>query len=63
LQTKFGIISIPEDVYFMHELPILLNFKSFLYVGMGALFFSLIATIYPAFKATQLEPVEAIKYE
>lgn len=63
LQKEFGIISIPEDVYFMHELPILLNIKNFIYVGFGALFFSMIATIYPAFKATQLEPVEAIKYE
>jgi lipoprotein-releasing system permease protein len=63
LQNNFGLISIPEDVYFMHELPILLDVKNFIYVGVGALFFSLTATVYPAYKATQLEPVEAIRYE
>lgn len=63
LQNKYGIISIPEDVYFMKELPVLLSIKNFIYVGVGALFFSLVATIYPAYKATKLEPVEAIRYE
>ncbi len=63
LQQKFGIISIPEDVYFMQNLPILLNAWNFLYIGAGALFFCLMATIYPAYKATRLEPVEAIRYE
>ena len=63
LQMKFGIISIPEDVYLMQQLPILLDYKSFIYVGLGGLFFSLLATVYPAFKATRLEPVDAIRYE
>ncbi len=62
-QNQFGLISIPEEVYFMKNLPILLNIRNFIYIGAGAIFFSLIATIYPAYKATKLEPVEAIQYE
>lgn len=63
LQNYFGLISIPEEVYFMQDLPILLNVKDFILIGLGAMCFSLLSTIYPAFKATQLEPVEAIRYE
>jgi lipoprotein-releasing system permease protein len=63
LQIRFGIISIPEDVYFMSQLPILLDLQNFLIVGCTAIFFALIATIYPALKANQLSPVEATRYE
>lgn len=63
LQMRSGIISIPKDVYFMNKLPILLCWKDFLYIGLGALLFSIIATVYPSLKAVKLSPSEALRYE
>ncbi len=63
LQNSYSIISIPEDVYFMNKLPVLLDWRNFLYIGLGALFFSVTATIYPSIKANKLSPSEATKYE
>ena len=63
IQNKFGIISLPEDVYFMNQLPIQTEWVYFLIIGLSAIFFSIIATIYPARKAMILSPSEAIRYE
>ncbi len=63
LQIKFGIIAIPEDIYFMSELPVLFQWSDFLWIGIGALFFTLVATVYPTLKANRLSPSEATRYE
>ncbi|MCK4446537.1 MAG: FtsX-like permease family protein, partial [Candidatus Marinimicrobia bacterium] len=63
MQMRFGIVSIPKDVYFMSKLPILLCWKDFLFIGLGALLFSVIATVYPSLKAVKLSPSEALRYE
>lgn len=63
LQLKFAIISIPEDVYFMSKLPVLLYWRDFLIIGLGALFFSIVATIYPSLKSVKLSAAEATRYE
>lgn len=63
LQIRFSLISIPEDVYFMSKLPILLSWKNFLVIGILAMFFSILATIYPTLKAVHLSPSEATRYE
>jgi len=63
LQMRFGIISIPKDVYFMSKLPILLCWKDFLFIGIGSLLSSVIATVYPSLKAVKLSPGEALRYE
>jgi len=63
LQNNYGLISIPEEVYFMKNVPVLLRIKDFVIIGGAALFCSLLATIYPAFKASSVFPSEIIHYE
>jgi lipoprotein-releasing system permease protein len=40
-----------------------MKWTDFIYISAVAIFLSLIASAYPAYKASKLEPVEAIRYE
>ncbi|MEE9167702.1 MAG: ABC transporter permease [Candidatus Neomarinimicrobiota bacterium] len=63
LQMKYGILRIPEDVYFMKELPILFEVIHFVTVGAIAFLLALGATLYPSWKASCILPGEAVRYE
>lgn len=63
LQMKYSILRIPEEIYFMRELPILFEPLHFVVVGVAAFILALGATLYPAWKASGIPPAEAIRYE
>lgn len=63
LQLKYRFFSLPPDVYFISELPVLMKVSDFLVIGLAALLLCFLASIYPASKAASLVPVEAIRYE
>lgn len=63
IQLKFGIISLPEEYYFIKALPIKMQVLDFVAVSLAAFILSFLATVYPASRASKLNPVEAIKYE
>ncbi len=63
LQMRFGIISLPKDVYFMSQLPVLLKWSQFVIVGLTMIIFTVIATVYPSLKAVKLSPADALRYE
>ena len=62
-QLYFGIISLPGDVYLISSLPILMKWSDFFAISSVAIFLSVAASYYPAYKASRLVPVEAIRYE
>ena len=62
-QLEFKFFSLPPDVYIISALPILMEPWDFVFVGGAALILSLIATIYPAYRAAKLDPIQAIRYE
>ena len=52
-----------STVYLIGSLPVKLEPSVFALVGIGTLFISFLATLYPSWWATQLSPVEGLRYE
>ncbi len=63
LLKKYKFIKLPEGVYTIDHLPILLTWSDTLLVGAAAMLLCFLATIYPARQAARLEPAEALRYE
>jgi lipoprotein-releasing system permease protein len=51
------------ELYFLSRLPAIVDWSETASVIVMALILSLIATIYPAWRASRLDPVEALRYE
>ncbi len=61
--NRYRFITLPGDVYFIKNLPVQMQVADFIIVCWSALFITFTATIYPAYRAARLQPVEAIRYE
>lgn len=63
IERAAGITIFPNDVYYFTEIPVKINMQDIWAVVLVALILTLAAGIYPAWKASRLDPVEAIRYE
>ena len=63
IQVRFGLLSIPKEVYFMDNLPILFTIEHVLTVGLFGFISAVTASLYPAWKASGIQPAEAVRYE
>jgi len=52
-----------EEIYFFSQLPIIIDFKEIILIVIISLLLSFVATIYPAYKASKVEPIHLIKWE
>ena len=59
----FEIITIPAEVYFVEKLPVSIHAIDVGMIVSVSLLIAFLATIYPALKASQLQPVQAIRHE
>ena len=63
LQEKFHIIQIPNDIYFMDHLPVEYRLHYFIIYPLAALVGTLIFSLIPAHKVSQISPAHSLRYE
>ncbi|HSH70048.1 MAG TPA: FtsX-like permease family protein, partial [Deferrisomatales bacterium] len=60
---RYPIIKIPGDVYYVDHLPVSVQPGMFALIAAGALALCYLATLYPCWQASRLDPVEIIRSE
>ena len=63
LLKTYQFIKLPRDIYYIDRLPVNLRIVDSLAVVIVAITISLVSTLYPAWKAARMEPVDALRYE
>ena len=63
VEQLFGFQVFDPEVYFISQLPSVLMWQDLLVICGLALTLSLLATLYPAYRAARIEPAEALRYE
>jgi lipoprotein-releasing system permease protein len=63
LQALTGTELFSAEIYFLSQLPAIIEPAEVASVVLMALALSLLATVYPSWRAARLDPVEALRYE
>ncbi len=63
LQINYNIYPLDPTRFKINSLPVKIQVSDFIYVGLASLFLSTIASIFPSKRASQTDPIDAIKWE
>lgn len=63
VERIFNFKILPGDVYYLSELPSKVNYGDVVIIVIGTLLICFLSTIYPSWRASKLDPAEALRYE
>jgi len=63
IESLFQVKFLSPDVYYISELPSDLHWGDVFVIGLVAFLFCVVATLFPAWKAANTQPAEALRYE
>ncbi len=63
IENALGFKFLAKDVYYISDLPSDVQLRDVLTIGLVSLGMSLVATIYPSWRAARVNPAEALRYE
>ena len=63
LSEIFSISLFPEEIYFLSKMPSEINLDSIILISICSIVATIIVSIFPAIKASKLDPIKNLKYE
>jgi lipoprotein-releasing system permease protein len=63
LEKLFSVQFLSKDVYYISDLPSDVQWPDVIVIGVVSLVISLVATLYPSWRASRVNPAEALRYE
>ena len=63
LENILGMKFLSPDVYYISALTADVHWDEVFYIGIASLLVSVLATLYPAWRASRTQPAEALRYE
>jgi len=63
VETVFDTAVFPAEIYYLTRLPAVIDPEEVTTIAVMSLALSFLATVYPAWRAARLDPVEALRYE
>ena len=63
LSKIFDISLFPEEIYFLSKMPSEIDLFSIAVISLCSLLSTIIVSIFPAIKASKLDPIQSLKYE
>ncbi len=63
LSNTFNISLFPEEIYFLSTMPSEINLVSIFVISICSILITIVVSIFPAIKASKLDPVKGLKYE
>lgn len=63
IEGFFGVKFLSPDIYYISEVPSDMRWPDVIFICTVAFFMCMVATIYPAWRASRTQPAEALRYE
>jgi lipoprotein-releasing system permease protein len=63
LGLEWSGVRLDPDVYYIDRLPVNVDLQDYAFVALAALAICTLATIYPAYTAARVRPVDGLRYE
>jgi lipoprotein-releasing system permease protein len=63
IESWFGVDFLDPSIYYISKLPSDLHWDDVGFIGVSAFLITLLATLYPAWRASRTQPAEALRYE
>ncbi len=63
IEDLFGVHFLAKDIYYISDLPSDLQYDEVMWVAAMSFAISMLATLYPSYRASKTQPAEALRYE